>query len=126
MSLRMGSVLLRCALALLLFGVMVPFGITAAKMGDRPHVALAAAEVVGALLLMIPRTVVAGGVTLLACVAFALAVQHGKPGSAVPLLYLALLLVALMLLDRALRLDHRVAQGRVERASDTNRLDTWW
>jgi hypothetical protein len=103
MSLRTGSILLRCALALLLIGVMVPFGITAVEMGDKPHVALAVAEVVGAVLLMIPRTLVAGGTTLLACVAFALAVQHGKPGSAVPLLYLALLLIALMLLDRALR-----------------------
>lgn len=101
MSLRTGSVLLRWALALLLIGVMVPFGVTAMKMGDWPHVALAAAEVVGLLLLMIPRTVVAGGVMLLACVAYALAVQHGTHGSAVPLLYLALLLVALMLLDRA-------------------------
>jgi hypothetical protein len=80
---------------------MTPFGVTAAKMGDRTHVALAAAEIAGALLLMIPRTVVAGGVTLLACVAFALAVQHGTHGSIVPLCYLALLLVALMLLDQA-------------------------
>jgi hypothetical protein len=101
MSLRTGSVLLRCALGLLLIGVMAPFGITAVKMGDWPHVALAAAEVAGALLLMFPRTVVAGGATLLACVAFALAVQHGTHGSVVPLCYLALLLVALMLLDQA-------------------------
>jgi hypothetical protein len=104
MSLRTGSVLLRCALALLLIGMMVPFGVASAKTADTLHIVLAAAEVVGALLLMIPRTVVAGGATLLACVAFALAVQHGTHGSAIPLLYLALLLVALMLLDRALRL----------------------
>ena len=108
MSLRTGSLLLRCALALLLIGVMAPFGVTAAKMGDGPHVVLAAVEIVGALLLTVPRTVFAGGATLLACVAFALAIQHGIRGSAVPLLYLALLLVALMLLDRALRLE-RVA-----------------
>lgn len=104
MSLRTGSVLLRCAVALLLIGVMAPFGVKAVEMGDRTHVALAAAEIAGALLLMISRTVVAGGATLLACVAFGLAVQHGTHGSAVPLLYLALLLAALMLLDQALRL----------------------
>jgi len=103
MSLRTGAVLLRCALALLLIGVMAPFGVRAAKTGDGPHVALAAVEVLGALLLVFPRTVFAGGATLLACVAFALAVQHGTHGAAVPLLYLALLLVALMLLERALR-----------------------
>ena len=103
MSLRTGSLLLRCALAVLLIGTMVPFGVASAKTGDTLHMALGAAEVVGALLLMIPRTVVAGGAILLACVAFALAVQHGTHGSVVPLLYLALLLVALLLLDRALR-----------------------
>ena len=103
MSLRTGAALLRCALALLLIGVMAPFGVRAAKMGDWSHVTLAAVEVVCALLLVGPRTVLAGGTMLLACVAFALAVQHGTRGAAVPLLYLALLLVALMLLDRALR-----------------------
>jgi len=108
MSLGTGSVLLRCALAVLLIGMMVPFGVASARTGDARHVALAAAEVVGALLLVIPRTVVAGGAMLLACVAFALAVQHGTHGAAVPLLYLALLLVALLLLDRALR-PRRVA-----------------
>jgi hypothetical protein len=103
MSLRTGTFLLRCALAVLLIGVMAPFGVTAARRGDGLHAALAAVEIAGALLLLIPRTVLAGGATLLACVAFALAIQHGTHGSAVPLLYLALLLVALMLLDRALR-----------------------
>lgn len=103
MSLRAGSVLLRCALALLLIGVMAPFGVSASKTGDGPHVALAAVEVVAALLLVLPRTVVAGGATLLACVAFGLAVQHRTHGAVVALLYLALLLVAIMLLDRALR-----------------------
>jgi hypothetical protein len=103
MSLRAGSVLLRLGLALLLIAVMAPFGISAAKTGDGPHVALAAVEVVAAMLLVFPRTVVAGGATLLACVAFGLAVQHRTHGAVISLLYLALLLVALLLLDRALR-----------------------
>jgi hypothetical protein len=101
MNRRTGSLLLRCSLGVLLIAVMTPFGVTAVEMGDKTHAALAAAEITGALLLMIPRTVVAGGATLLACVAFALAVQHGTHGSIVPLCYLALLLVALMLLDQA-------------------------
>jgi hypothetical protein len=102
-SLRIGSFLLRVALALLLIGVMAPFGVSAAGKGDWPHVALAAVEVIGALLLVFPRTVLAGSATLLGCIVFVLAVQHGARGSVVPLLYLALLLCALMLLDRALR-----------------------
>ena len=103
MNLRIGNVLLRVALALLIIGVMGPFGVSAVGKGDWPHVALAAVEVIGALLLVVPRTVLVGSATLLGCIVFVLAVQHGAHGSVVPLLYLALLLFGLILLDRALR-----------------------
>ena len=101
-AVRAAGAAVRIALGLLLVGLMVPFGIHALAKGDRAHVILAAAEVSGAVLFMIPRTVLAGGLTLLGCVAYALVV-HRTLGAAVPLLYLALLLVACMLLDRALR-----------------------
>ena len=71
------------------------------KAGNHVHIVLATVEIVGAILLMLPRTVVAGAATLLLCIAFALVVH--RAASPVPLLYLALLLVACVLLDRAVR-----------------------